>query len=72
MHSGSASTRKQTRARFLLLTERNQGREHPNQEVAVTALCGVSIVRSVRRLGTSKVNCHWRSTTKAGLGLGLS
>lgn len=48
IHSGTSSARMQTRVRILLLTDRSQGHQRTDREVAEAALCSVSTVRSIR------------------------
>jgi transposase len=48
IHSGSSPARMQTRARILLLSDRSQGQQRTDREVAEAALCSVSTVRSIR------------------------
>jgi len=49
IHAGNAPARKQTRARILLLSDRNHGQKRPDQEVADAVLCSTSTVRNIRR-----------------------
>ena len=46
---GSAPARTQTRARILLLTDRSQGQERTDEEVAAAVLCSKGTVGNVRR-----------------------
>lgn len=48
IHSGNAPARTQTRARILLLSDRSQGQQRTDQQVAEAALCSPSTVFSIR------------------------
>jgi hypothetical protein len=49
IHRGESEARVQTRARILLLSDRNQGRNRTLAEVADSVLCSMSTVRNVKR-----------------------
>ena len=49
IHGGSAPARKQTRARILLLSDRSQGQQRKDQEVAEAVMCSLSTVGNIRR-----------------------
>jgi transposase len=49
IHAGNAAARKQTRARILLLSDRSQGQQRTDQEVAEVILCSQSTVGNIRR-----------------------
>jgi putative transposase len=49
IRTGDAPARTHTRARILLLSDRNQGQKRTDQEVADAALCSKSTVVNVRR-----------------------
>ena len=48
IRAGNAPARTQTRARILLLTDRSQGQERTDGEVAAALLCSQGTVRNVR------------------------
>jgi transposase len=48
IHSGNAPARRQTRARILLLSDRSQGQQRTDQEVAEAVLCSSSTVFNTR------------------------
>jgi putative transposase len=48
IHSGNAPARRQTRARILLLSDRSQGQQRTDQEVAEAVLCSPSTVFNTR------------------------
>src|SRR5512135_469522 len=48
IHSGKSPARMQTRARILLLSDRSQGQQRTDQEVAEAVLCSPSTVFSIR------------------------
>jgi len=48
IRSGQSPARSNTRARILLLSDRSQGQEHTDQEVAEAVLCSKSTVGNVR------------------------
>lgn len=49
LHAGTAPARTQTRARILLLTDRNQPRRWSDAEVAAAILCNKNTVGNMRR-----------------------
>ena len=49
IRGGDAPARSTRRARILLLSDRSQGRQRTDAEVAEAALCSVATVRNVRR-----------------------
>lgn len=48
IHRGNAPARRQTRARILLLSDRSQGQQRTDAEVAAAALCSPSTVFNTR------------------------
>lgn len=49
IRTGNAPARQQTRARILLLSDRSEGQQRTDQEVAEAALCSASTVYSIRQ-----------------------
>src|SRR5437660_10089941 len=49
IHRGSEKARTLTRARILLLTDRSQGEQRTDEQVASAVLCSAGTVQNVRR-----------------------